>query len=97
MNGNFFGFIASLCVLSTSVAFASIPPTRMILQRTVENAGTGAYVVEQEVQIPNGAEPLLLKETWTIESDRSMKVTVVPLRDPKDAIKLQIADSGGQR
>lgn len=78
-------------------AGAALPPARMILERTSENSGSGAYVIEQEVEIPNGAEPILLKETWTIENDRSMKVNVVPLRDPKDAIHIQIAYKDGQR
>lgn len=87
--------IAALFV--STFAAASIPPTRMIFQRTSENAGSGAYTIEQEVQIPNGAEPLLLKETWIVAGDRSMKVTVTPLRDPKDSVKIQIAYVDGQR
>lgn len=88
--------ILASCFFSAA-AFAALPPARMILERTTENSGTGGYVIEQEVQIPNGAEPLLLKETWTVENDRSMKVTVAPLRDPKDAVKIQIVYKDGQR
>jgi hypothetical protein len=78
-------------------AVAYIPPARMILERTAENAGSGSYTIEQEVQFPNGPEPLVVKETWTIENDRSMRVTVTGLREQKDSLRLQILYAGGQR
>lgn len=91
-------FFAFASVLFAGIAAsASIPPARMILQRVVEHAGSGAYAVEQEVQIPNGADTLSLKESWIIENDRSMRVTVSALREPKDAVQIQILYAGGQR
>lgn len=79
------------------IAGAAIPSGRMIVQRTVDNAGTGSYVIEQEVQFPNGTESFALKEVWVVENDRSMRVTVTPLRDPKDSVHIQILYAGGRR
>lgn len=83
--------------LFAPTAFAYIPPTRMILQRTAENAGGGVYTIEQEVQFNNAQDSLFLKETWVIENDRTMKVTVTGTKDLKDQIKMQFVYSGGQR
>lgn len=84
-------------VLVSSVALAYIPPTRMILQRTAENAGSGVYTIEQEVQFNNAQDSLFLKETWVIENDRTMKVTVTGTKDLKDQIRMQFIYAGGQR
>jgi hypothetical protein len=84
-------------LLSPVMALAYVPPTRMILQRTAENAGNGVYTVEQEVQFNNAQDSLFLKETWLIENDRTMKVTVTGTKDLKDQIKMQFIYAGGQR
>ncbi|WP_413289354.1 hypothetical protein [Bdellovibrio sp. HCB337] len=88
--------IKALLLLLTPV-FAYIPPTRMILQRTAENAGSGIYTIEQEVQFNNVQDSLFLKETWVIENDRTMRVTVTGTKELKDQIKLQFIYAGGQR
>lgn len=84
-------------VVFIPAAFAYIPPARMILQRTAENAGGGVYSIEQEVQFNNAQDSLFLKETWLIENDRTMKVTVTGTKDLKDQIKMQFVYAGGQR
>jgi len=84
-------------LLSPVMAFAYIPPARMILQRTAENSGGGVYVIEQEVQFNNVQDSLFLKETWVIENDRTMKVTVTGTKDLKDQIRMQFIYAGGQR
>lgn len=89
--------LGALALFLGQAASASIPSARMILQRVVDHAGGGAYTVEQEVQIPNGGDTLSLKETWIIENDRSMRVTVSSMRDPKDSVQIQILYAGGQR
>lgn len=86
-----------LLLLSPVMAFAYIPPTRMILQRTAENSGGGVYSIEQEVQFNNAQDSLFLRETWLIENDRTMRVTVTGTKDLKDQIKMQFIYSGGQR
>lgn len=77
--------------------FAYIPPARMILQRTAENSGSGVYAIEQEVQFNNGQDSLFLRESWLVENDRTLRVTVSGTKDLKDQIKLQFIYAGGQR
>jgi hypothetical protein len=86
----------ALLLLLTPV-FAYIPPTRMILQRTAENSGSGVYSIEQEVQFNNVQDSLFLKETWLVENDRTMRVTVTGTKDLKDQMKMQFIYAGGQR
>jgi len=88
---------AFLLLLTPVFAFAYIPPARMILQRTAENSGSGIYAIEQEVQFNNVQDSLFLKETWIIENDRTMRVTVTGTKELKDQIKLQFIYAGGQR
>lgn len=78
-------------------ATAYILPTRTILQKTVENAGSGIYAIEQEVQFSNGEEILAVKETWLIDSDRTMRLTVTGGKDLHNSFKLQFLYNGGQR
>jgi hypothetical protein len=86
----------ALLLLLTPV-FAYIPPSRMILQRTAENSGSGVYSIEQEVQFNNVQDSLFLKETWLVENDRTMRVTITGTKDLKDQIKMQFIYAGGQR
>lgn len=89
--------ILKLLLVLLSPVFAYIPPTRMILQRTAENSGSGIYAIEQEVQFNNVHDSLFLRETWLVENDRTMRVTVSGTKDLKDQIKLQFIYAGGQR
>ncbi len=81
----------------SSFAQAYILPSRIILQKTVENAGTGIYAIEQEVQFPNGNDNLILKESWLIENDHSMRLTVTGTKDLQSQIHMQFVYSGGSR
>lgn len=78
-------------------ASAYIIPTRTILQKTVENSGAGIYAIEQEVQFQNGDDILALKETWLIDSDRTMRLTVTGDKGLRTPFKLQFLYNGGQR
>ncbi len=89
--------IINVLLLLLTPVFAYIPPTSMILQRTAENSGSGVYTIEQEVQFNNIQDSLFLKETWVIENDHTMRVTVTGTKDLKDQIKMQFVYSGGQR
>jgi hypothetical protein len=87
----------NLFLLFVTSVFAYIPPTRMILQRTSENAGSGIYAIEQEVQFSNAQDSLFLKETWLVENDHSMRLTVTGTKDLRDQIKMQFVYAGGLR
>lgn len=87
--------ITVLC--GPSFALAYILPTRTILQKTSENAGSGIYAIEQEVQFSNGEEMVAVKETWLIDSDRTMRLTVTGGKDLQNSFKLQYLYNGGQK
>lgn len=80
------------------LAFAYIPPTSMILKRACENSGVATYAIEQELQTNLGEDTLSWKESWIIENERTMRLTV---SSPKDSTlgswSVQYVYSGGQR
>lgn len=76
---------------------AYILPTRTILQKTVENAGSGVYAIEQDVEFPNGPESLHVKESWLIENDHTLRLTVSGPKELQGGFHLQYLYVGGQR
>nr|BFD61195.1 hypothetical protein CKG001_33020 [Bdellovibrio sp. CKG001]BFD68867.1 hypothetical protein HAGR004_38890 [Bdellovibrio sp. HAGR004] len=87
----------ALSVLCPALAVAYILPTRTILQKTSENAGSGIYAIEQEVQFTSGEETVMVKETWLVDSDRTMRLTVTGGKDLQSSFKLQFLYNGGQK
>jgi hypothetical protein len=78
-------------------SFAYIPPTRVILEKTSDNAGTAAYQIEREVRFSNYEIPNL-KETWYVENDRTMRLIVTPLVTPQPGVqppKFTVLYAGG--
>lgn len=89
--------LALILIASPLLASAYILPTRTILQKTAENSGAGIYAIEQEVQFSNGEENLSVKETWLIDSDRTMRLTVSGGKDLQNNFKLQYVYNGNQK
>lgn len=88
--------IASGLLLIGQLASAYILPTRTILQKTTEHAGSGIYAIEQEVQFSNGDENLLLKETWLIDGEK-MRLTVTGGKDLQNSFRIQFIYASGHR
>jgi hypothetical protein len=86
-----------LTLALASLAWAAIPRGLIILQKMADNAGSGVYLIEDEVQFPNGQDTLVLKETWYIENENSMKLFVTGGRELKDQVQMSFVYSGGQR
>lgn len=84
-------------MLASPWAKAYILPTRVILDKTADNAGRGIYAIEQEVQFANGADNLSLKETWLIENDHTMRLTVTGTKELQSTVRLQFVYNNGQR
>ncbi len=82
-------------VLWALTAQAYIPPTRTILQKTVENSGRASYKIVKEVRFSNSELPTL-KETWLIQNERTFRLTVSPQGIPS-APQLDILYVGGQK
>ncbi|MEK2689311.1 hypothetical protein [Bdellovibrio sp. GT3] len=90
--------LASLIgVLAPALGSAFILPTRTILQKTSDNAGSGIYAVEQEVQFANGDDTILVRETWLIDNDRTMRLTVTGTKELQGNFRMQFLYAGGQR
>ncbi len=60
------------------LANAYVPPTRAILEKTVENSGTASYQIEKEIRFSNPEIPAL-KETWYVANNKTIRLTVTPL------------------
>lgn len=92
-------FVSSLVLtcLIAGIAYAAIPSGLIILQKTADNTGSGVYVIEDEVQFPSGQDTLVLKETWFVENENSMKLLVTGGRELKDQVQMSFVYSGGQR
>lgn len=92
--------IYSLLVLNllfSTVAVAYIPRAMLILHKTAENSGNGLYQIEQEVQFPTATEPIILRESWSIENESTMRLVVSGTKEYKDLIHLSFLYIGGQR
>ncbi|HRK06214.1 MAG TPA: hypothetical protein PLZ57_00475 [Pseudobdellovibrionaceae bacterium] len=61
-------------------AQAAIPSTRTILGRVARQSGQGSFIVEQEVRLNIGREPLAFKERWLIENGDTMRLVVTGLK-----------------
>lgn len=88
-----FSILTATVLLLGSAAMASIIPTRTILQKTAENSGNGLYAIDQEIQFTVGEETLTLKESWLIENDRTMRLTVTGA----GGLRMQFVYAGGQK
>jgi hypothetical protein len=89
--------LALTVLLSSAAAYASILPTRSILQKTAENSGNGIYAIEQEVQFTVGEEVMTVKESWLIENDRTMRLTVTGAKELQGGLRMQFVYGGGQK
>lgn len=89
------GFIVGLIL--SSPAFAFIPKPSTILSKVTDNAGSGVYVIEQEVSFQTTGEPIVLKELWTIENFEKMKLVVTGTKELKDKIRWVMTYDNGFR
>lgn len=55
---------------------AYIPEYSLIASRAAEQHGRGTYLIEQDVTYKRDAESFTVKETWLVQSETSMRVTL---------------------
>ncbi len=67
---------------------AYILPLDFILQKSAALAGNSFISLEQEVQYRDGGKVYSVKEIWTIEGDRNLKVSIRGQDELKDAINI---------
>lgn len=75
--------ILFIALILSSSAFAYIPPLKMILERTSENAGAGVYALETTLFFTDSTSEATLKESWLVENERTMKLIVTGLKELK--------------
>jgi hypothetical protein len=67
-------FIFALLTACTS--FAYIPEYSLITSRAADQHGKGSYLIEQDVTYHKEGEAFTVKETWLVNSESSMRVTL---------------------
>lgn len=87
-------FALTLFVVS---AQAAIPRASFIVGKVAENAGSGTYVIEQDVHFTTDSSQLTLKEQWLVSTDGQMRLTVKPSRESTDQVKIQFVYANGQK
>lgn len=102
--------ISLIMILFSGVAAeAYIPSAQTISNRVARGHGRGAYAVEQEVHFRTAAEPIVLRERWTVINGETMRLSVSSLKSSADSTsggvsfeavyragKRALADSSGQ-
>ncbi len=56
--------------------WAYIPEYSMIASRAAEQHGKGSYIIEQDVTIKKEAEAFVVRETWIVNGENSMRLTI---------------------
>lgn len=86
-----------LAFFTSLMSFAYIPEYSLIASRTAENHGRGAYQIEQEVTYKKEGESLTVKETWSVASETSMRVTLEGRGPLKGLVSGTIIYDGGNK
>lgn len=87
-----------LTVFTTAINVrAAIPRSSFIVEKLATNAGSGTYLVEQDVTFSTSQSNLVLRESWLVSTDGQMRVTVKPARDTGEQVKIQFVYGGGQK
>ena len=73
---NWIKFCLISWVLQSATALAYIPEYSTILSRAASQHGKGLYKIEQEITLRKDNESYLLKETWTVQSENAMRVSI---------------------
>lgn len=68
--------ITAVLLISGASAWAYIPEYSMIASRTADNHGKGTYLIEQDVTIKKEAEAFTVRETWLVNGENSMRVSL---------------------
>lgn len=84
-----FIFVIIIFVFSHQLG-AAIPHPKTILERTAKHQGSGVYLIEQEVQFPNGQNLLVFRESWVVSGYQQMHLTVRGTQELKDSIQAQV-------
>lgn len=87
----------TLLLTAPLTALAAIPRASFIVGKVAANAGSGTYLIEQDVHFTTGNSQLTLKEQWLVSTDGQMRLTVRPARDAADQVRIQFVYAAGQK
>ncbi|PWU13651.1 MAG: hypothetical protein C5B49_14305 [Bdellovibrio sp.] len=68
--------LLNLWLLGSPPSWGFIPGSKFIAGQWVSHAGSGVYVVEQDVVFSSGSDSLTLREIWQVNGEGQMRVTV---------------------
>ncbi len=69
-------FLSAIILGWAWTAAAYIPEYSMIAARAAEAHGKGTYLIEQDVTIKKEAESFTVRETWLVNGENSLRVTI---------------------
>lgn len=84
-------------LLSAMVSYASIPEYSMIASHAAEQHGKGTYLIEQDVMIKKDGETFTVRETWLVNGENSMRVTLEGRGPLKGLVQGSMVYEGAQR
>lgn len=68
-------FLTSVLFMS-QIALGYIPSADFIIKKTVNNNGTGFYLISQEIVLQRGQDSLSVQEEWLIKDGQTMRLKV---------------------
>lgn len=68
-------FLTSLFFIA-QIALGYIPSADFIIKKTINNNGTGFYLISQEIVLQKGQESLSVQEEWLIKNGQTMRLKV---------------------
>lgn len=90
-------FLFSVLFFVGTPILAYVPSARMIVEKMVAHNGKPLVSIEQDVQLFAGAETLSFHESWLVDSDKNLKVTVTGLGALKDKFRIQYLYTANQK
>lgn len=78
-------------------SFAYIPEYSMIASHTADQHGRGSYLIEQDVIFHKDGEALTVRETWMVNNESSMRVTLEGRGALKGLVQGTLVYDGSQK
>jgi hypothetical protein len=84
-------------LLMAAVSYAYIPEYSLIASRAADQHGRNAYLIEQDVSYKKDGETFSVRETWLVQGETSMRVSLEGRGPLKGLVQGTIIFEGGQK
>jgi hypothetical protein len=84
-------------LFTACMSFAYIPEYSLIASRTADQHGKGSYLIEQDVTYHKDGEAFTVHETWLVNSENSMRVTLEGRGALKGLVQGSLVYEGAQK